>query len=213
MIDIYIAYPHEAAYAGARQFAKSVYGQKLHAMVAGTPDLFACAHYQGQIVGCVGLYHASASKKVMLETYAPNALQNLSGSPRTDRRLLGELGTRAVRMPDEIRSRNGDVSLGLTAMMVHMAYDSGIRYLVLTSNRTARAIATALGIELDVLCEPDISHLDKEFQENWGAFFRVKQYCFGCTLTYPAKSVDALSQLMSKGVRAHLPYGDLRHAA
>ena len=116
-------------------------------------------------------------------------------------------------MPDEIRNRNGDVSLGLTATMVHMAYDSGIRYLVLTSNRTARVIATALGVELDALCEPDISHLDKEFKENWEAFFRVKQYCFGCTLTSLVGCAAVLSQLSPKGVWAHLPYGGLRHAA
>ncbi|HEX8993631.1 MAG TPA: thermostable hemolysin [Candidatus Paceibacterota bacterium] len=211
MFRIGTAYPHEDMYRAASQFAKEVYGQRLHAMIAGTPDVFAYARYGTSLVGCVGLYHADASRQVLLETYAPDALSTISGSPNTDRRLLGELGTRAVRLPDDIRERNADISLAITATVVSIAYLSNIRYLVLTSNRTASLIAQELGIELIRLCEPDISHLDKEFQDNWKEYFRVKQYCFGCALTTPAGCRRTLAHLEMKGIFSE--NDDLRHAA
>ena len=206
MISLSITTLREGAYDEVSRFARETYDEKLGAAIPAKPHVFAYGYDDARIVGCFGLYLASKQDPLLIETYVERAFETISGDSLVDRRMCGELGTRAVNAPEGARS--GDISIGLAATLLMFAHDTGIRYLGFTSNRTVRAIADALGVSLVDLGEPDLSEKDGEFRKNWKEFFRVKQLCFGLYMESNNGCHEALQRLSHRGIYVHQ-----RHAA
>jgi hypothetical protein len=179
MITIGSAIPADPQYEKISDFAREVYGKKLHAMIAGKPTIFTYVETAGVIIGCFGLYEGRLHSPLLFETYFPDdVFGKFFQDTRTDRSLIGEIGTRAVMVPDNIAVSSMDVSIALSSALILMAGHQGIRYLGFTANRSVRKITDALELHLITLGEPDLSGKDEEFRENWKEFFRIKQQCF-----------------------------------
>ncbi len=172
MIEIGIAYSGEALYMNISRFAQEVYLREFDVHIDPTPDLFAYAIMEDQLVGCLGLYRAGETKQLLFETYIPNAYQKLSGAENLSRGALAEIGTRVVQLPSAA-SRSGDVSVALTAVLISTAYPLGIRYVGFTTTRLVKRVTDALGFNLINLGKPDLSNKDLVFQQDWQKFFRV----------------------------------------
>lgn len=202
MIHVGVVSPGTRSYARTSAFARAVYGQRLHAAIAGQPDLFAFASDdEGTIVGSFGCYRAKPDKPLLFESYIPGALERIAGMSAVDRTACAEIGTRAVALPEGCDASSGDVSLALAGTIIAHAHSLGIRFFGFTSNRTTRLIARALKIRLTELGEPDLSGHTPEFLANWQDFFRVPQLCFGFAVDSVEGCVLACEGLYAKGVQ------------
>lgn len=198
MIELVVVRPTDESYAHTARFAQSAYHNKLNADVIPRPDLFASASYKNRIIGCFGLYRAREQEPLLFETYVNDAYRKLAGK-EAPREQLAELGTRVVEAPAGFKSF--DISLALTAVLVGAGYGAGVRYVGFTTNRMVKRITDALGFELMVLGEPDLSQKDAAFRKNWEEFFRTPQMCAGFHLTTLAGCKRALAQVSQKGIR------------
>ena len=199
MIEIGIAYPGEPLYTNISHFAQKVYLQQFDVQIDPTPDLFAYAIMENQLVGCLGLYRAQENKELLFEGYVPDAYQKLTGNSNPSRKALAELGTRVVQLPSA-GSRSGDVSVALTAALISTAYPLGIRYVGFTTTRLVKRVTDALGFNLINLGRPDLSNKDAAFQKDWEKFFRVPQMCAGFSISSLDGCEAALLKLKSNGI-------------
>lgn len=202
MITIGTAIPGTPAYEHASCFAQAAYADRLHASIAGNPDVFAYAHREHRIIGCFGLYKGVTRQPLLFETYIPDALERIAGQPHVNRDQFGELGTRAVSIPKDMPVRSGDVSLGLAATLIMLSHRMGIRYLGFTADRRVSLITDALCLTLIDLGAPDLSGMSEEFLANWRAFFHAKPRCFGFRNESTAGCASALHRLAVHGICA-----------
>lgn len=207
MIEINTAYPGSAAYARVSDFAKAIYAKRLRSDTAAAPDVFAYALHGVNIVGCLGLNRADKRAPLFFELCdPPGACERLTGKTPPDRREVGELGSRAVALPDGAGVRSSDVSIALTGALVCFARESGIRYLGFVTNRLVRSITDALGFELVSLGQPDFSQQNETFKENMRGFLETKQVCMGFEMHSLAQCRQALQDFSQRGIVVSAQY-------
>lgn len=202
MIEISIAYPRETVYREICHFAQEVYLREFEVRIDPTPDLFAYARMEAQLVGCLGLYRAEENKTLLFESYVSDAYHKLSGVSNPDRTALAEIGTRVVQLPSLIM-RSGDVSVALTAALISTAYPLGVRYVGFTTTRLVKRVTDALGFDLINLGRPDLSNKDAAFQKDWQKFFRAPQICAGFSVSSLDGCEAALLKLRANGIFVH----------
>jgi hypothetical protein len=197
MIKIGIAYPDEPRYAEIRRFAQDEYKRTLDSITTASADVFAFALHGDDLIGCIGLYCGSTRSELFFEMCTPRKpYERLAGTPNPDRTLLGEIGTRVIVLPphDVGGMRSVDVSIALTAAIVMVAHESGIRYIGFVTNRLVHFVTEPLGFVLIQLGKPDFSHKDQAFQDNMRGFLRTKQFCAGFEITSLTKCRNVLRQ-------------------
>ncbi|MBY0294092.1 thermostable hemolysin [Patescibacteria group bacterium] len=202
MLEIGVSYPTDHKYIEICRFAQDVYLDEFEAHINPRPDVFVYATSNEQIVGCFGLYRARDNQPLLFETYIENAYEKLVGGHNIPRLMLGELGTRVVKLPKLSHVRSSDVSLSMTAVIVSIAYQLNIRHVGFTTTRLVKRITDALGFKLVILGAPELSNKDAAFRKNWHKFFQVPQVCAGFSISSLDGCRTALRNLESKKIFA-----------
>lgn len=199
MIEIGIAYPTDPIYEDISKFAREVYGERLHATINATPDIFAYAENNEDLIGCIGLYPGTKYPELLFEMCdPPHAYKRLANINNPDRALLGEIGTRVVTKTGP-EHKSLDISVALTGALILTAHERQIQYLGFVTNRMVRHITKPLGLELIHLGEPDFSHKTDVFKRNMDGFLKVRQFCAGFKIDTTTTCIQALERLKKQG--------------
>lgn len=202
MLEIELVRPGEELYHRASNFAKQAYEKRLRSATAATPDLFACARQNDDVIGCLGLYRAGTRRRFFFERCHPEgAIERLVGAMHYRKEEVGELGTRAVRIPSDCTFKSADISAALIGTLALAASRSGVRYLGFVTNRMTKHIIESLGFTFITLGRFDVSAEDDAFRDNLKAFIAVPQWCAGFRLVSLAHCERALARLASRGMR------------
>lgn len=182
-ITIDVAYPNDNRYQDLSKFVQQVFTDRISLKTEAKPNLFSYVSYQSRPIGCMGLFLSDIRPRMFFEYCdPPGALERLSGLEDPPHQLFGELGARAIIVPQDCPLSSVEVSKLLTAALVIKAEQHNVRYIGFLTNRLAKLVTDALGFELLQLGSPDFKDMSEEFRENFRGFLRTRPFCAGFAL-------------------------------